>query len=188
MMPTVCVLGDQGAGCATHFSLTQEQLPILMGTLGKGFGSFGAFVAGSEALIETLIQYARTYIYTTALPPAIASASLASLRIIESDSSHHERLQKNIVLFRELMAQCLAAKKIAITLMPSITAIQPLLVGESEQALKVSEALLNHGVMVGAIRPPTVPDGAARLRITLNTAHTEQHIKRLVQVLDKVLP
>ena len=175
------VLGDNGAGCAEHFQLNQQQLPILMGTLGKGFGSFGAFVAGSDELIETLIQYARPYIYTTALPPAIAAASLASLKIIREDKNRRQHLQQLISLFKQRAAQ------LDLNLMPSDTAIQPLMIGDSEKAMLISEALQQQGFLVGAIRPPTVPNNTARLRVTLSAAHTQQQVLDLLAAIERTM-
>ncbi|MBL4827615.1 MAG: 8-amino-7-oxononanoate synthase [Spongiibacteraceae bacterium] len=181
------VLGETGAGCAEHFHLSQQQLPILMGTLGKSFGCFGAFIAGSEALIETLIQYARSYIYTTALPPAIAAASLASLELIREGQSQRDHLQRLILQFKQGMKNLQAKNTSTVSLLESSTAIQPLLVGDSEKAMAMSEALEQRGVLVSAIRPPTVPVGSARLRVTFSAAHDETHVQRLLDVLAEVL-
>lgn len=175
------VLGDTGAGCAEHFKLDQQQLPVLMATLGKSLGCFGAFVAGSEQLVETLIQFARPYIYTTALPPAIAAAGLASLHIVREDVTRRQHLQSLIAYFRE------RAEKLGLTLMPSTTAIQPLMIGASEQAIAISDALLEKGFLISAIRPPTVPINSARLRITLSAAHSEQQVERLLVALAEVV-
>lgn len=170
------VLG-QGHGCLAQYHLSSQQVPIYMGTLGKALGSFGAFVAGSDDLIEFLIQAARSYIYTTAMPPAVAAASLASLSLLETESFRVDKLQSLIARFTQ------AAEKLALPVMPSSTAIQPLLVKDSERALQVSEFLLEHGFLVGAIRPPTVPAGSARLRITLTAEHSEQDVDALLDVL-----
>ena len=175
------VLGQHGGGCAEHFALNQQELPILMGTLGKAVGSFGAFVAGSQELIETLIQFARPYIYTTALPPAVAAASLASLQIISQDAGRSEHLGQLIAQFRQ------GAAELSLPLMASSTAIQPLLIGDSERALKVSDQLARRGFMLSAIRPPTVPAATARLRITLSAAHSEQQVQQLLDALAEVL-
>ena len=175
------VLGDTGAGCAEHFKLDQQQLPVLMATLGKSLGCFGAFAAGSEQLVETLIQFARPYIYTTALPPAIAAAGLASLHIVREDVTRRQHLQSLIAYFRE------RAEKLGLTLMPSTTAIQPLMIGASEQAIAISDALLEKGFLISAIRPPTVPINSARLRITLSAAHSEQQVERLLVALAEVV-
>ncbi|MEE8058378.1 MAG: 8-amino-7-oxononanoate synthase [Pseudomonadales bacterium] len=175
------VLGANGAGCVEHFKLNQKQLPILMGTLGKSFGSFGAFVAGSDDLIETLIQFARSYIYTTALPPAVAAATLASLQVVRSDSDRREHLHHLIVRFKR------GAKELGLELMPSDTAIQPLLIGGSEKALTVSEALAEKGFLISAIRPPTVPVNFSRLRITLSASHSVQQVEKLLEALAVVL-
>lgn len=175
------VLGNSGAGCAEHFGLGQQDLPILMGTLGKALGSFGAFVAGSEELIETLIQFARPYIYTTALPPAVAAATLASLTVIAEDTERRAHLRGLISQFK------IGAGHLGLPLMDSDTAIQPLLIGDSERALAISDQLAERGLMISAIRPPTVPQGTARLRITLSAAHTEQQLKQLLDALGEVM-
>jgi 8-amino-7-oxononanoate synthase len=174
------VLGASGVGCAEHFYLDQNQLPILMGTLGKAAGTFGAFVAGSEALIETLIQFARTYIYTTALPAAVAAATLQSLALIRRESWRREHLNHLIARFRR------GAQQLGLQLMQSQSAIQPLFVGEAEQALVLSEKLAARGLWIGAIRPPTVAAGTARLRITLSAAHTEAQVDYLLDALAQV--
>lgn len=173
------VLGERGAGVAEQYS--QQDLPIYMATLGKAMGSFGAFVAGSEALIESLIQFARSYIYTTALPPAVAATSLASLQLLEEEAWRRSHLQTLIQQFRA------EAKARNWPLMPSNTAIQPLLVGDADTALKLSEKLLEMGIWVSAIRPPTVPAGTARLRITLSAAHSEAQLECLISSLDSCL-
>lgn len=169
------VLGAEGKGSLAHFGLGIAQVPILIGTLGKAFGTFGAFVAGDEALIETLVQQARTYIYTTAPPSAVAIATLASLRLSQTESWRREKLTCLIAQFRR------GAKQLGLPLMDSLTPIQPLLVGDSEAALKLSEALLARGILVPAIRPPTVPN--ARLRITLTAAHSGTQVERLLEAL-----
>jgi 8-amino-7-oxononanoate synthase len=161
--------------------LDAEQVPVLMGTLGKAFGTFGAFVAGSEALIETLIQQARSYIYTTAMPPAVAEATRASLRLIINDEWRREKLAALITRFRR------GASELGLTLMDSNTPIQPLLIGDAQRAVAVSEALLRHDILISAIRPPTVPEGSARLRITLSAEHSEAQVDRLLSVLETVL-
>jgi len=173
------VLGKKGGGVVEHYELGIEQVPILMGTLGKAFGTFGAFVAGSETLIETLIQQARSYIYTTALPPAIAAATLASLNLVKKDNWRREKLIALIDHFRT------GAKQLGLALMESATPIQPLIIGENSKSVELSEALLGSGVMVSAIRPPTVQEGTARLRITLSAAHTEEQVDRLLDGLER---
>lgn len=175
------VLGESGAGSAEHLQLGQQQLPIIMGTLGKAVGSFGAFVAGSEALIETLIQFSRPYIYTTAMPPAVAAASLASIKIIAQDGQRRLHLQQLIKHFKE-QAKCLK-----LPLMASTTAIQPLLIGDSEKALAISKILKEKGFWVAAIRPPTVPINTARLRITLTAAHSMKQVNALLQALAEAI-
>lgn len=176
------VLGQSGAGSGEFFGLDQVQLPVLMGTLGKGIGSFGAFVAGSEVLIESLIQFARPYIYTTAMPPAVAAASLASLELLRSESWRRDHLRALIKRFKSGAAQ------IALPLMPSDTAIQPLLVGDESLAMAISAGLEAEGVLVSAIRPPTVAAGQSRLRITITAAHSTADIDALLAALHKVVP
>ncbi|MCW8917267.1 MAG: 8-amino-7-oxononanoate synthase [Gammaproteobacteria bacterium] len=172
------VLGPQGRGSCAHFALGSEAVPVLMATLGKGVGTFGAFVAGSEELIEWLIQTARPYIFTTATPPAIAEATRASLRIIQTDEWRREKLQTLIRRFREGAAQ------LGLPLMTSETPIQPLLVGTAADAVAMSQRLEGQGILISAIRPPTVPEGTARLRITLSAAHSEGQVDRLLAALE----
>ncbi|MCB1837797.1 MAG: aminotransferase class I/II-fold pyridoxal phosphate-dependent enzyme, partial [Alcanivoracaceae bacterium] len=170
------VLGAHGEGSVAQFS-AKAQPQVLVGTLGKAFGTAGAFVAGSEDLIETLIQFARTYIYTTALPPAVAAATLASLELVRGGSERREHLQSLVQHFRR------GATDLGYQLMPSATPIQPLLIGADAEALALSNALRADGLLVSAIRPPTVPEGSARLRITLTAAHQSSDVDALLQSL-----
>jgi len=174
------VLGAKGGGVLEHYGLNQTDVPVLVGTLGKAFGTFGAFVAGSESLIELLIQKARTYIYTTALPPAVAEATRASLRLVRAESWRRDKLKQLTARFRQ------GAGQIGLELMPSPSPIQPILLGDSRRAMALSEALLDAGILVGAIRPPTVPQGSARLRVTLSAAHEEAQVDRLLNELDRL--
>ena len=171
-------VGEGGRGCLEHFKLDSDAVPILVGTLGKAFGTFGAFVAGSEALIESLIQLARSYVYTTALPPAVAEATRTSLRLIQTEAWRREKLHELIKRFRQ------GASELALPLMRSFTPIQPLLLGETERALMVSERLREQGFLISAIRPPTVPEGTARLRITFSAEHDNAHVDQLLTALD----
>lgn len=171
------VLGESGGGSLEAAGLHESDVPILMGTLGKALGTAGAFVAGGAALIETLIQCARTYIYTTAIPPAVAAATLTSLDILRDEPWRREHLRALVARFRE------GAEQLALPVMPSTTAIQPLLVGEAERAVDLSDRLRGEGLLIGAIRPPTVPVGGARLRIALSAAHSEEHVDRLLDAL-----
>ena len=174
------VIGANGGGLLEHFGLSQDDVPVLMGTLGKGFGTFGAFVAGPEVLIETLIQKARTYIYTTALSPAIAEATRASLKIVIAENWRREKLQTLVTRFR------LGAEHLGLNLMPSSSAIQPIIIGDSEAAITLSNALLEAGFLVGAIRPPTVAQGSARLRVTFSALHEEWQVDNLLEALSKL--
>jgi 8-amino-7-oxononanoate synthase len=175
------VLGVRGAGLLEQAGLGQQQVPILMATLGKAAGTAGAFVAGSEALIETLIQQARPYIYTTAAPPALAAATLAAIDIIEDETWRRVKLQQSIVYFRQRAAAA------GLEPMPSQTAIQPLVIGDNQKATALAESLFERGIHVTAIRPPTVPAGSARLRVTLSARHEPAHIDRLVDTLASLL-
>ncbi|MEW6648244.1 MAG: 8-amino-7-oxononanoate synthase [Pseudomonadota bacterium] len=176
------VIGEHGRGSMEVCGLTPHELPLLVGTLGKGFGSFGAFVAAEHVLIETLIQQARPYIYTTALPPAVAEATRASLRVIQSDEGAERRahLAALVRRFRD------GAQQLGLQLMDSPTAIQPLLAGDSATAVRLSEALLAKGILISAIRPPTVPEGTARLRITFSAAHTAAQVDALLDALQHI--
>lgn len=174
------VLGAHGGGCAEFFNLTKTQLPILMGTLGKAIGTFGAFIAGSEALIETLVQFSRTYIYTTALPAAVAAASLKSLELVQRENWRREHLQHLIARFRR------GVEQIGLQLCASQTAIQPLLIGSAGAALRWSEQLAARGIWISAIRPPTVPANSSRLRITLSAAHNDAQIDFLLTALAEI--
>jgi len=171
------VVGDEGRGSLAHFGLGSDEVPILVGTLGKAFGTSGAFVAGSDELIETLVQRARSYIYTTAPPPPIAEATRESLRIARHESWRRERLQALIGRFRA------GAAELGLPLMDSPTPIQPLVAGTAEHALTWSRELEAQGILVSAIRPPTVPEGSARLRITFSAAHEEADVDRLIDAL-----
>jgi 8-amino-7-oxononanoate synthase len=180
------VIGERGGGLLDYFGLGQDDVPVLMGTLGKGFGTFGAFVAGSEVLIETLIQKARAYIYTTALPAAVAEATRASLKIVIAENWRRDKLQKLAGRFR-LGAGQLGLHLPELDPAHSPSAIQPIIIGDSERAMDMSNALLNAGFLVSAIRPPTVPRGGARLRVTFSALHEEQHVDRLLDALDKAM-
>jgi 8-amino-7-oxononanoate synthase len=172
--------GQRGGGTAEHFGLTQAQLPILMGTLGKAFGTFGAFIAGSEVLIETLIQFARPYIYTTAMPPAVAAATRTSLQLLQQESWRREHLQQLIAHFRR------GAAEIGLQLLDSTSPIQPIILGDEARALAFSEELAARGFLVIAIRPPTVPVGSSRLRVTLSAAHSVAQVDALLNALTDI--
>ncbi|MBE8718817.1 8-amino-7-oxononanoate synthase [Cellvibrio polysaccharolyticus] len=174
-------LGERGAGVVEHFGLGVNEVPVLMATLGKAMGTAGAFVAGSETLIETLIQFSRPYIYTTAMPPAVAAATRASLKVLQAEPWRRQHLNALIKHFRE------GASRYGLALEPSMTAIQPVILGDEARALAVSAALEARGFLVIAIRPPTVPAGSSRLRITLSAAHTVEQVDALLAALVEVL-
>ena len=175
------VVGATGGGCCEHFGLDARDVPVLIGTFGKALGTFGAFVAGDEDIIELLIQRARTYIYTTALPPPVAAATRRALRIVREEPWRRESLQARIAEFRE------GAAKRGLPVTPSTTPIQPLILGSPAAALEASRRLAAAGHRVTAIRPPTVPAGTARLRVTLSAAHTAQQVDSLLAALEAAL-
>lgn len=171
------VLGDHGRGALEHFGIASPRV-IYMATLGKAAGVFGAFVAGEQALVDTLIQRARTYIYTTAFPPLLAVALSASLKLFRDEAWRRAHLRELVAHLKQGLTQT------CWTLMPSDTPIQPLLIGANQDAVDVAEALRAQGILVPAIRPPTVPKGQARLRISLSAAHSKDDVRRLVDALD----
>ncbi|MFG0323232.1 8-amino-7-oxononanoate synthase [Pseudomonas sp. zjy_15] len=175
-------LGAQGGGIVEHFGLGMDDVPVLIGTLGKACGTAGAFVAGSEALIEALVQFARPYIYTTSQPPALACATLKSLELLRRETWRREHLAALIRQFRE------GAQQMGLQLMDSPTPIQPIVIGDSAQALRLSRLLRERGLLVTAIRPPTVPAGSARLRVTLSAAHSEAQVQLLLNALAECYP
>lgn len=171
------VLGANGRGSLEQFALDSQQVPVLVGTLGKALGTAGAFVAGDEAFIETLLQKARSYIYTTAQPAAVAAATLASLELVSSESWRRERLAALVSRFKQ------QAAALGLPMLDSPTAIQPLLAGSAERALAWAAQLEQQGILVTPIRPPTVPAGSARLRITLSASHTDAQLDQLLEAL-----
>lgn len=173
------VLGAQGRGSLSHFGLASERI-ILMGTLGKAAGVSGAFVAAEPVVIDTLVNHARSYIYTTAMPPALSVAVLESLRLIGQGDALRAHLQQLIARLRAGLAG------LPWPLLPSDTAIQPLLVGDNALALQLSDGLRARGFWVAAIRPPTVPAGTARLRITLSAAHQAADVDQLTGALHEL--
>lgn len=173
------ILGQQGRGVVSHFDISSPRI-IYMATLGKAAGVSGAFVAGQADIIEMLIQYARSYIYTTAAPPLLSHVVLKSLVLIEQEEWRRKKLKQLIKrLKRDL-------KSFRWKLLLSFTPIQPVIIGESSKVLQISNALWEQGILIPAIRPPTVPQGTARLRISLSASHSEEDIKQLVNVLRKL--
>lgn len=174
-------LGANGGGALELAGLREDAVPLLVGTLGKAFGCFGAFVAGERALIEVIMQRARSYIFTTALPPAVAAAARMSLRLARDEAWRRTRLQDNVLRFRRHAAD----RGIALT--GSLTAIQPVIVSGAGRCVAASDRLRAAGYWVAAIRPPTVPPGGERLRVTLSTAHSDDEIDGLVEALAAAL-
>jgi 8-amino-7-oxononanoate synthase len=176
------VLAAGGRGVLEHFDVQHPRI-IYMATLGKAAGVFGAFVAGDATLIETLMQRARTYIYTTALPPLLACAVSRSIELIAAGASLRQKLNENIIQLKQIITESLPN---GWRMLPSLTAIQPLVIGDNRAASDVAEKLAARGVLVPAIRPPTVPQGTARLRISLSAAHTTDDVRQLGDALTAV--
>jgi len=175
------VLGENGRGTLSMNNLEQCDVPVLIVTFGKALGVSGACVAGPSEIIEMLVQKARPYIYSTAMPPALAATVSESLNIVIQSDSRREHLNNLIRTFRN------GIKEFSLPFLDSSTPIQPLIIGNSEKAVNVSKRLLQQGVLVAAIRPPTVPANSSRLRITLTAAHTEAQVSRLLEVLKDCL-
>lgn len=176
------VLGDEGRGSVAASGCTSADVPLLMITLGKAIGTSGALVLGSADMIDALVQMARPFVFSTATPPAVACATTTAIRIVRQDHERRARLSRWIHRFRE------AAMALGYALMPSSSAIQPLLVGSEAGALQLSKALESAGFYVPAIRWPTVPKGQARLRVTLSAAHTESDLSQLLDALARFRP
>jgi 8-amino-7-oxononanoate synthase len=173
------VLGPQGRGTVAHFGIEDPDRLIIMGTLGKALGCFGAFVAGSRMLIDYLVNRARTFVFTTAMPPANSAAALAALDLVEQDVGLRERLQGNIdFIQREL-------RGLGLDLGLSSTQIMPIMAGEAHVASAMAGDLIKQGIFLQAIRPPTVPAGSARLRLTVTALHTRQDLELVIKALAK---
>lgn len=170
-------LGPQGRGALAEAGLQSWRI-VLIGTLGKAAGVSGAFAAGQAEVVEWLLQKARTHLFTTATPPALAEALLAALELIEQGETLRRQLDENIALFRREL-RCTRW-----TLLPSRTAIQPLVIGDNDETLRAADALRAQGLWVPAIRPPTVPAGLARLRVSLSAAHSADDVRRLATQLN----
>ena len=177
------VLGKKGGGIIEHYGLTEKEVPLLMATFGKALGGSGAFIAGEEAIIEQILQKARSYIYTTAMLPALACAMQKSMDLVIEEPWRREKLHGLIDHFHQRLKEFEAV----ISHNKSTTAIQPIMIGEDKEALRVANALEAHGILVTAIRPPTVPAGTARLRVTLTAHHETDDIDRLLEALSRIL-
>lgn len=170
-------LGTQGTGSISDQGLSQEDVPVLIGTFGKAFGTAGAFVAGSTELIDYLVQTARPYIYTTSMPPSVAAATRQSLKLIRQADESRQQLRDLIKQFRD------GVSRLGLSLMDSQTPIQPILIGDNQKALDLSRYLESRGLLITAIRPPTVPENTARLRVTLTASHTPEQVTQLLDAL-----
>ncbi|MDR2215894.1 MAG: 8-amino-7-oxononanoate synthase [Nevskiaceae bacterium] len=176
------VTGPTGRGSLEAFGLTARDAPVLVGTLGKALGGFGAFLAGDHDLVEWVMQRARSYLFTTALPPAIAAGLRAALRICEQESWRREHLMQLVARFRA------GLQSLNLPMTDSLTPIQPIVLGDAQRCLDASRALAERGFLVAAIRRPTVPAGTERLRVTLSAAHTPAHVDALLEALHACLP
>lgn len=173
------VLGHQGRGTLNEQSIAADKVQVHMGTFGKALGVSGAFIGGSQALIDYLHNHARSYVYSTHLPPPQAAAILAAVRVVQTADEQRDQLQQRICEFRQGAAQ------LPFAILPSATAIQPLIIGDEQATLQLAIKLRECGFWVGAIRPPTVPKGSARLRITLSAAHSQADIAALLSALQQ---
>lgn len=171
------VMGNNGRGTLEYLNIRSKDVDVLAGTFGKAFGGFGAFVVGDQDIIDYLIQYCRPLMYTTAIPPAMACAMAASINIIEKENHRRSKLHHLIHYFRK------SADNMNVNLMDSLSPIQPIIIGDNKKVMDISRVLQKKGFWVGAIRPPTVPNNTARLKINLNTDHTEKQIKRLLEAI-----
>lgn len=176
------VLGETGGGAIQESKLAAGEVPILLATFSKALGAAGAFVAASKEFIEALVQFGRSYIYATSLAPSLIAATLVALEISEKESWRRESLTNLIRHFRY------GANRLGLNLLPSETAIQPIVIGDSKAALNISKELINRGFLITAIRPPTVPSGTARLRISLTAMHTVRQVDDLLMALGQLEP
>lgn len=174
------VLGERGGGAAEHFSLDENRLPVLMATFGKACGVMGAFVAGPDDVIESVIQGGRSYIYTTAMAPAAAAAATRALAIVAAEGWRRERLRFLVERFVQ------GAKQLGLPLLPSAMPIQGFLAGSASAAVRCSEYAWEQGFWINAMRAPTVPKNTERLRITLTAGHNEEQVDRLLELLEQL--
>ncbi len=168
------VFGPRGAGVVEDLGLEGE-VEIQMGTLGKALGGGGAYVAGSQKLIEWLLQRARTFVYTTALSPPLVASALAALEVVEQEPERRQKLWCNAAFLRR------GLEALGYRIGPTRSPILPVLVGRADLTMRLSQALLHHGVFVQGIRPPTVPEGTSRLRVTPMATHTSEHLERALE-------
>ncbi len=173
------VLGKTGRGSAEYFSLPEEAIDIHMGTFGKALGSFGAYVAGSKKLIDFLINKARSFIFTTALPPSVIGSIIAAISILETDNTRIKTLNKNADYFRNHL------RKEEFNILNTVTQIIPLMVGENEKALQFSKFLMQNGIFAVPIRPPTVPSNTARIRFSITSAHSKEELSYTIEIIKK---
>ena len=174
------VLGCKGKGVMDYCGATPQEVQILVGTFGKAFGTFGAFVAGNKIIIESLMQFARTYIYTTALPAIIVEATRASLKLLQHETWRRDHLGSLIKKFKQ------KAAKLHLPFLPSDTPIQPLIISDVKHAASIALCLKQSGILVALVRPPTVPLNTSRLRISLTVNHTENDIDYLLDRLGEL--
>ncbi len=174
------VLGKTGRGSAEYFALPEGAIDIHMGTFGKALGSFGAYVAGSKKLIDFLINKARSFIFSTALPPSVIGSVIAAISILETDNTRIKALNKNVDYFRNHL------RKAGFNILDTATQIIPLMVGENEKALQFSKLLMQNGIFAVPIRPPTVPSNTARIRFSITSAHRKEELSYTIKIIKKV--
>lgn len=174
-------LGTNGRGSLEHFDLPSSAVDILVGTFGKSFGTFGAFVAADNVIIETLLQFARSYIYTTALPPSVVAATYTSLQLMQTENWRRDHLQELIAYFQE------GVSKLNLPYTQSITSIQCISIGSPHEALQMGEALANEGILVAVMRPPTTPPNQSCLRVTLTASHQKSHVDQLLLAIERII-
>lgn len=172
------ILGNRGCGTAEHFEL-EGQIDIIMGTMGKALGCFGAFVAGTSELREYLVNRARSFVFTTALPPSVIGSAIEALHLIEKEPERRHALWDNVSFFKH------GLHAMGFDTLESETPIIPIVVGDAETAVAVSNALLDEGLFIQAIRPPTVPEGTSRLRITIMATHSKKDLERALEILQR---
>ncbi len=172
------VLGERGAGTVEHFGLT-DRVPIQMGTLGKALGGFGAYVAGSQILREYLINRARSFIFTTALPPADMAVALEAVRLVQEEPQRRKKLHENVAYLVE------GLNSLGFSVSNQGTAVVPVVIGPEDKTMEMSQRLLEYGVFVAGIRPPTVPPGTSRLRVTLMATHTREDLDRALEAFER---
>ena len=174
------VFGKNGRGVVEHFNLNRD-VEVVMGTLSKAIGSLGGYVSGNIDLVNYLRNKARSFMYTTALPPAVCAASIAGIKLIQEDPSFRESLWQNVHFIKDKL------RSLGVNMVSSESQIIPILIGDAQRAVEISKLLYERGVLIPAIRPPTVPVNSSRLRMTVMSSHTQTDLEKLIEILSEVL-